>query len=43
MTQLTESEHKAQMADMAQLDEYRDLGYGLSGDMGEKKMFKSIN
>ena len=33
MTQLTESEHKAQMADMVQFDEHWDLGYGWSGDM----------
>lgn len=33
MTQLTESEHQAQMANMAQFDEHWDLGHGWSEDM----------
>ena len=37
MTQLTESEHKAQIADMVQFDDHWDLEHGCSGDMGEKR------
>ena len=34
MTQLTESEHQAQMADMAQFDKHWRLGHGWSVDIG---------